>query len=143
MYEIADTARSMRFEFDGIEARFQMPENRSDQAMLAAGRGFHSAARNDYENAFVKYGLPAAFLDELKSAIDAFDAALSPPVTPTDAHVAATSDIGTVVRRGMQARQILLGVVKNKYRSDTGKLAAWVSASHIERPPKGDDEDEG
>ena len=26
-------------------------------------------------------------------------------------------------------------VIKNKYRSNVGKLAAWLSASHIERVP--------
>ena len=30
----------------------------------------------------------------------------------------------------------LKGVVKNKYRANTGKYAAWISASHIEKPPK-------
>lgn len=28
------------------------------------------------------------------------------------------------------------GVVQNKYNSDPGKLAAWLSASHTEKAPK-------
>ena len=28
------------------------------------------------------------------------------------------------------------GVVKNKYANDVGKLAAWTSASHVEKAPK-------
>jgi hypothetical protein len=35
----------------------------------------------------------------------------------------------------MIAKRILDGVVKNKYRSNVGKLAAWLSASHIEKAP--------
>lgn len=36
----------------------------------------------------------------------------------------------------MVARRILDGIVRNVYRNDTGKLAAWISASHIEKAPK-------
>jgi hypothetical protein len=36
----------------------------------------------------------------------------------------------------MVARRILDGVVRNVYKNDHGKLAAWTSASHIEKPPK-------
>jgi hypothetical protein len=32
--------------------------------------------------------------------------------------------------------RILDGVVKNKYANDVGKLAAWISASHVEKAPK-------
>lgn len=53
-----------------------------------------------------------------------------------DDQVAATAEIGAAIRRGMIARRILEGVVKNRYRNNVGKLAAWLSASHIERAPK-------
>ncbi len=28
------------------------------------------------------------------------------------------------------------GIVRNVYKSNTGKTAAWTSATHIEKPPK-------
>lgn len=28
------------------------------------------------------------------------------------------------------------GALRNKYTNDVGKLAAWVSASHVEKAPK-------
>jgi hypothetical protein len=46
------------------------------------------------------------------------------------------AEAGEANRRGMVARRILDGVVKNKYANDVGKLAAWLSASHIEKAPK-------
>lgn len=55
-----------------------------------------------------------------------------------DEQVAATAQIGAAVRRGMIAVRILNGVVRNRYRSNVGKLAAWTSASHIEKAPKKD-----
>jgi hypothetical protein len=51
-------------------------------------------------------------------------------------NVEATAEIGEAIRRGMVARPILDGVVRNVYRNDVGKTAAWTSASHIEKPPK-------
>jgi len=48
----------------------------------------------------------------------------------------ATTEIGESVQRGMVARRILDGIVRNVYRNDVGKLAACTSASHIEKPPK-------
>ena len=51
-------------------------------------------------------------------------------------NVEATAEIGEAIRRGMVARRILDGVVRNVYKNDVGKLAAWTSASHIEIPPK-------
>jgi len=32
--------------------------------------------------------------------------------------------------------RILGGTVRNKYANDPGKLAAWLSASQVERAPK-------
>ncbi len=48
----------------------------------------------------------------------------------------STAEIGEGVQRGMVARRILDGIVRNVYRNDVGKLAAWTSPSHIEKPPK-------
>ena len=47
----------------------------------------------------------------------------------------AFGDITTKIRP-MIALRILPGVVKNKYKNDVGRLAAWFSASHIEQAPK-------
>lgn len=135
MYEISQTSRSMEYEFDGIDAKFRMPRNRNDQDLLAVGRAFH-AESEQYETAFENYGLGARFREELQSAIDAFEASLNPTGSAIDDQVAATAQIGDAIRRGMIARRILEGVVKNKYRNNVGKLAAWLSASHIEKAPK-------
>lgn len=51
-------------------------------------------------------------------------------------HVAATTDTSAKVREGMVMVHILDGIVKNKYSNDPGKLAAWISASHVEKAPK-------
>lgn len=137
LQEIARTARSMVYQFPGIDVKFRMPRNLNDQNLLAAARAFHAEATpQDLE--FVAYGLEADFLTDLQADIDAFEATLGPTGAAIDAQVEATAEIGAAVRRGMVAVRILNGVVRNRYRGDVGKLAAWTSASHIEKAPKPD-----
>ncbi len=54
----------------------------------------------------------------------------------TAEHVAATADTAAKIREGMIIVRVLDGIVKNKYANDPGKLAAWISASHVEKAPK-------
>jgi hypothetical protein len=136
LYDIARTARSMQYEFDGIEDKFRMPVNRSDQSLLATARAFHTESAA-YDNDFQAYGLDKLFRAELQTATDAFEEALNPTGTAIDEQVASTAEIGDAIRRGMIARRILEAVVKNKYRANVGKLAAWLSASHIEKLAEG------
>lgn len=40
------------------------------------------------------------------------------------------------VRRAIIAVRSLDVIVRNKYANNVGKLAAWLSASHVEKAPK-------
>ncbi len=135
MSDIARTARSMEYQFDGIGDKFRMPRNRNDQELLATARAFATEAV-PYQADFVAYGLGAAFIAELQTLIDAFEATLPTTSSAIDEHVAATANIAESIRRGMRAVRILIGVVQNKYANNVGKLAAWLSASHIEKAKK-------
>jgi hypothetical protein len=133
--DIARTARAMNYQIAGISDKFRMPRGNNDQQLLAAARAFFADAAA-YQSEFIAYGLPADFLPDLQSDINAFETSLGTTGGAIDAQTQATAAIGAAIRRGMVARRILDGVVKNKYRSDVGKLAAWTSASHIEKPAK-------
>lgn len=135
MSDISRTARSMEYAFDGISDRFRMPRGSSDQLLLATGRAFHSEATPIAAD-FIAYGMAATFLAELAAEADAFEATFGVQGSAIDSHVEATAEIGESVQRGMVARRILDGIVRNVYKNDPGKLAAWTSASHIEKPPK-------
>lgn len=134
MFEISRTARSMAYQFDGIDAKFRMPRSQSDQNLLAVARAFYEDSEK-YDTDFQAYGLSATFRADLQTAIEAFEDSLDPTGTAIDDQVAATANIGEAIRRGMIARRILEGVAKNKYNSNVGKLAAWLSACHIEKAP--------
>lgn len=135
MSDIARTARSMEYQYDGISERFKMPRNSSDQTLLATGRAFVDEA-TPISADFVAYGMAATFVTDLTAACDAFEATFGPQGSAIDSHVEATAEIGEAIRRGMVARRILDGIVRNVYKHNTGKTAAWTSASHVEKPPK-------
>lgn len=130
--QISDIARSMIYQFPGIDLMFRTPRNLSDANLLAAGRAFY-ANSEQYETAIIEYGLPDDFRAATLAAVEAFESSLSAPGNSISSQVAATADIGAAIRRGMIAVRILDGVVKAKYRNNVGKLAAWTSASHLER----------
>ena len=135
MKDIADTAKVMEYAIDGIADKFRMPYNRSDQNLLATAKAWVDEAAG-YETQFIAYGLQADFLTLLNDAQAAFDASMTAPVTAVDERVAATALIGESIRRGMIALRICDTVMRNNYADQPGKLAAWLSASHVERAPK-------
>lgn len=135
MSDISRTAKSMEYAFDGISNKFRFQRNMSDANMLAKARAFETEA-NPYKSDFEAYGLSANFIADLTAAADAFEASFSNTASATAEHVAATADTSAQVREGMVIVRILDGIVKNKYANDPGKLAAWISASHVEKAPK-------
>ena len=134
--EISRTARSMVYEFPGIDLKFRMLRGDSDANLLAKARAFLSDA-TPHEADFVRYEMDAKFLETLQNLINAFENALEAPGTAIDSHVEATAETGTQIRKGMVAVRTMNGPVRNKYANNTGKLAAWVSASHIEKITEG------
>jgi hypothetical protein len=70
------------------------------------------------------------------AAADAFEVSFSNTASATAEHVAATADEAAKVRAGMVIVRILDGIVKNRYANGPGKLATWISASHVEKAPK-------
>lgn len=135
MSDISRTSKSMEYAFDGISDKFRFQRNMSDAQMLAKARAFIIEA-GPYAADFKDYGLSGTFIADLTVAADAFEASFSNTASATAEHVAATADEAAKVRQGMIKVRILDGIVKNRYANDPGKLAAWISASHVEKAPK-------
>lgn len=133
--DISRTARSMNYQFPNIVEKFRMPRGNNDEELLAAARAFLTEA-TPYKANFIQYEMPADFLEDLQADIEAFEAALGATSSATDSHVEATAAIDEAIRNGMIILRTLNGIVKNVFRDDVGKLAAWLSASHIERRAK-------
>lgn len=135
MAAISRTSKSMEYAFDGIAEKFLFQRNMPDANLLAKARAFYTESL-PYDADFIAYGLAATFRADLNATADAFEATFSNTASATAEHVAATADVAAKVRDGMIVVRTLDGIVKNRYANDPGKLAAWISASHVEKPPK-------
>jgi len=135
MSAISRTAKSMEYAFDGISDKYRFQRNMSDADLLAKARAFHSESLT-YNADFIAYGLPATFRADLDAAANAFEASFSNTASATAEHVAATAETSAKIREGMIKARVLDGIVRNVYANNPGKLASWISASHVEKAPK-------
>jgi hypothetical protein len=126
------TARALALDTPGLETKFRMPRSGTDQALLTVGRAF-AANAVPLAGACQQHEMPANFIDELHAAIMALEEAISGRARNRDSRVAATASWEATVERGIKAVQRLNAIVRNKFRDDPAALAAWESASHVER----------
>ena len=129
------TARALAVDNSGIGELFRMPHENNEQNLLAAARAFLTNAV-PLKNQFIEFGLPADFLEDLQADITDFEQSVTEKHAATGEKVAATDAIGNAVQTGLEALRRLRAIVPNKYRDNPAKLAAWTTASHVERAAK-------
>lgn len=132
---ISRTARSMSSSVPGLEQKFRPARDLKDQDLLTAARMFASDA-TPLKMEFIKRGLPPTFLDDLNDDITAFEQALTQRTQGTETHVNATATIDDLIERGMNTVRELDPIMRNIFDDNPGKLAAWLSASRVERAPR-------
>ena len=69
-------------------------------------------------------------------AADGFDAAINRKSQGGGKHVAATAAIDGLIERGVRHVREIDALVRNTLASDPSALAAWESASHVEKPAR-------
>lgn len=131
---INQTARSINKQFPGIADQFKMPRD-SEQDILNRARAFISAA-SAIAAEFIKRDLPATFLADLQAAIDAVEAAATHKSNALANQTAATAGLRAALKQLRTIVHELDASMRNLYRQDPAALAAWQSASHVERAPK-------
>ncbi len=65
---IRRTARSMSQTTAGLDSKFRIPRNMTDQALLGTAQAFHDEA-TPLKDEFIKYAMPATFLEDLAGQI--------------------------------------------------------------------------
>jgi hypothetical protein len=135
MEAVSRTARVMAFTVPGLEDKFRLARGLGDQPLLTLARTFADDAL-PLKAEFIKRGLPTDFVEELREAADDFDAAINRKTQGRGKHVAATAGIDDLVGRGLRTVREIDAVVRNTLAADPSALAAWESASHVERPAR-------
>jgi hypothetical protein len=141
METMSRTARSMSRSFPGVKEKFRLPSNRDGETWLATARGFSTDAEPLGEE-FVRRGMAPDFVDDLKARILAVTQAVEGQAQESAARVASTAGLAEAAQTGLEAARELDPIVRNVYASNETELAAWESASHVERAPRRAEEDE-
>ena len=132
---ISRTARAMALTTPGIADKFRVPHNQSDQAVLAVARA-QLADAQPLKAEFIKRGMPADFLEDLQADIEEMQQSIARKAQGTETHTAATAAIDDEIERGVNAVRELDPIMRNTFANDPATLAAWFSASHVERSPR-------
>ncbi len=129
------TARAMGRTMPGLDTKFRIPGNLSDQVLISTARAFVADAL-PLKTDFIRYSMPANFIEDLNEHIDEFEAAVLLQQTARGTHVRAKAGIDDALEDALDAIRQLDAVVRNTFRNDPVKLAAWTSARHVERAPR-------
>lgn len=135
MKGIARTARAAAIDNAGFNRLFRIPDGNNDQLLIAAAREFVSEATN-FKAELLRFALPADFIEDLEEDITAFENILNEKAQASGERVSATASIDDEIERGMNAARRLDAIVRNIYRDNPAKLAAWTTARHVRRTPR-------
>ena len=119
----------------GIRAQFRVPDNRSDQNLIAAATAFFEASA-PHADKFEAAGLTTADRDNLNTFRDDFATARAAWQSAAEEHADAVGTLDALFRELMALSAKRSALVKLKYRDNPGKLAAWTVASHLARAPQ-------
>jgi hypothetical protein len=129
---ISRTARVIGFTQPGVEEKFRFNRAVADQTLLQMARTF-AADAEPLKDEFIKRGMAATFVEDLKDEANAFEAAISRKAQGRSAHVAASAEIDDLIEQGMRVVREIDALFRNTFADDPATLAAWESASHVER----------
>jgi hypothetical protein len=130
---IADTAEIISRDYPELKGAFpHMRADRSDLTLIAVARSFVAAAL-PLKARFVEYDLPPDFIERLGTDADTLEQHMSTQTESTGTRVNTNASIEEALQHVDDAMERLDIIVRNKYRNDPAKVAAWESARHLER----------
>jgi predicted metal-dependent hydrolase len=129
---ISRTARPMAADDPNLLQQFRVPHGQSVQGVLAVATSVAGAARQ-LQAEFVLRGLPDSFVEEFEADAAALRDAVARNIENRRAQVTATAAIVELCGRGMRVLRELDAYVRNTFNSVPETLAAWLSASRVER----------
>lgn len=132
---IRRTSRSMSVVMPGIDDKFRIPRNPTNQELLDTARAFLADA-TPLKGEFLRREVPESVFEDLEADITAFQAALSGQLTGAGESVTAGASIDAGLDRATDILKQLDPIVRNKLHNNPALLAAWDSARRTERAPR-------
>jgi hypothetical protein len=136
--DIARTARAIEAGASpqpGIASRFALPEDRTQRSIIAHARSVLATLQAETVLAarFVAYELPSDFVADLQNDLAAYDAATDTQAEDRLGSVEGTAQARQLLREGRAAIVQLNASVLNKYRRQPEVIAAWKTASRVDK----------
>lgn len=119
----------------GQEENFRFDTRLKEQDLLTVARTAAVKAL-PIKAEFTKRALRIDFLEVLQASANIIEQSRSDRAEQKHAHVNATATIGSMIEAGMKRVRELDIIMRNLFADDPGMLAAWISASHVERPTR-------
>ncbi len=137
-----DTHKSIALDRPDIKGLFESPSKiKNDRALVTTARNYADTA-DSLASVFAEYGLTAAFFNNMRVQADRLEAHAALQVAGVGAGVDTNAALDETLREADEVVARLDTVVRNRYRDDPAKLAAWESASRVERAPRRKAEDD-
>jgi hypothetical protein len=133
---ISDTARTIGLDHPEIKGSLKFTgASVGDRTLLATARAF-AAAVQPLKTLFVEYDMTADFFDKFNADINNFEQQLDRQTAGKGERIAVNASLEDALHRAEAALKRYSTAVRNRYRNDPAKLAAWESAHRIERAPR-------
>ena len=131
-----DTYKTITLDHPNIKGLFESPLKFKNDRLLVAGARRYADTAAPLAGLFAEYGLTAAFFNDLRAQADSLNAHSELQDVGVDAGKGANAALDETQREADEVVERLDTVVRNRYRDDPAKLAAWESASRVERAPR-------
>lgn len=137
---VAKTARTIEKKNQSFRNTFTLSRgSMSYQEIIEKADSFIADAPAN-KTYFDKYALTTEFFTELETDTAEFREAAHGQADASRTNVGAHADTEAILKDTLDTRGELDRALRNHYRNNPAKLAEWLTASHIERKKKRDDE---
>lgn len=110
--------------------RLRMPKKRSDSAIINAARAFLREVE-PYQAQLAGLGLPADYITDLRTAVEAFAEALRESRTGRSTVAFTRATIAAAIAEGARIASTLDVIVLNLFENDPAVMAAWTRDRRI------------
>lgn len=137
----SNTAETIALDRPDLKGIFSLAGvGRSDQILIATARAFADAAA-PVVGLFVEYGMKATLVNDLRSLADSLDHYMELQTDGLRARGGSNLAVEATLQRINLHIERLDTIVRNTFRDDPAKLAAWERAIRIESAPHAKDPD--
>ena len=131
-----DTYKTITLDRKDVKGIFESPSKiKNDQSLVTLARSYADAAAS-LAGLFTEFGLAPTFFVAMRATADSLETYTTLQNSGVGAGVGSTAAVEATLKEMDEVVERLDTLVTNRYADDPAKLAAWESASRVERSPR-------